>query len=62
MDLSICWETLNHGSHLLVRVYPEAAILGHACQLHVLGVKFFLHDLLQGFEYEGLGVGDGQRL
>ena len=55
-------QPLHHGGHLLVGVYSKAAGLGHAGQLHVLGVELLLHDLLERLEHERLGVGDGEGL
>jgi hypothetical protein len=46
--------------HLLVGVDTEALVLGDAGQLHVLGVKLLLHNLLKGAEGEGLGLLEGQ--
>lgn len=55
--VSVGWQPLDHGSHLLVCVYSETAVLGDAGQLHVLGVKLLLHDLFERLEHERLGVG-----
>lgn len=42
--------------HLLVRVDAEALVLGDAGQLHVLGVKLLLHDLLERAKSQSLGL------
>jgi hypothetical protein len=39
----------------LVGVDPEALVLGHTRQLHVLAVQLLLHDLLQRLKDEDLG-------
>jgi hypothetical protein len=48
--------------HLLVGVDPEALVLRHARQLHILAVQLLLHDLLQRLENENLGLGQRERL
>jgi hypothetical protein len=48
--------------HLLVGVDPEALILCHARQLHVLAVQLLLHDLLERLEDENFGLRQGKRL
>lgn len=40
-------QTRHDCRHLLVRVYPEAPLLGDAGELDILGVEFLLHDLLE---------------
>jgi hypothetical protein len=55
-------ESSHHVGHLVVCVYPESPLLGDARQLHVLGVKFLLHDLLKCLEHQRLGIRDGERL
>jgi hypothetical protein len=52
----------NHLRHLRVSVDPEALVLGHTCQLHVLAIQLFLHDLLQRLEREHFGLRQGKRL
>jgi len=58
----VCWQPSYHLCHLLIRVDPEALVLGHTRQLHVLAVQLLLHDLLQCLEYEHLSLGQGERL
>ena len=47
---SVGWQSLDNGGHLFVCVYPEALVLGHAGQLHVLVVELLLHHLLERLE------------
>ena len=54
-------QPIHHLLHLLIRIYPEPLLLGHARQLHVLAVQLLLHDLLQRFEDEQLRFLQGQR-
>jgi hypothetical protein len=58
----VCGQPSNNLLHLLVGVDPEALVLCHARQLHVLAVQLLLHDLLQRLENENLGLGQGERL
>lgn len=55
-------QPADHALHLRVRVDLEALVLGHARQLHVLGVQLLLHDLLERLEHQHLGLGQRQRL
>lgn len=55
-------QPLDDSSHLLVGVYPEALVLCHARQLHILGIQLLLHNLLQRLENQSLGVDYGQGL
>lgn len=48
--------------HLLITVYPKPLVLGDACELYVLAVQLLLHDLLERFESEYLGLGKGEGL
>lgn len=45
----------HHLCHLPVSVDPEPLLLGHARQLHILGVQLLLHDLLQRLQDQRLG-------
>lgn len=58
----VCRQTLHDGSHLLICVYPEALLLGYACQLHVLRIQLLLHHLLQGLQHQRLSICQGERL
>lgn len=51
----VCGQPSNNLLHLLISVDPEALVLGHARELHVLAVQLLLHDLLQRLEDEDLG-------
>ena len=48
--------------HLRISVDPEALVLGHTRQLHVLAIQLLLHNLLQRLECEHLGLWQGKRL
>lgn len=53
----VCGKPSDNLLHLLVRVDPEAFLLRHTCQLHILAIQFLLHDLLQGLKNEYLRLG-----
>ena len=55
-DILVALELADALLHLLVRIDAEALVLGDAGQLHVLGVKLLLHNLLERTEGEGLGL------
>jgi hypothetical protein len=57
----VCRQPSNHLRHLRISVDPEALVLGHTCQLHVLAVQLLLHDLLQRLEHENFGLGQSER-
>lgn len=46
----------NNILHLSIGVNPEALVLGHACQLHVLAIQLLFHNLLQCLEDKHLGL------
>jgi hypothetical protein len=48
--------------HLRIGVDPEALVLGHTRQLHILAVQLLLHDLLQRLERQYLGLRQRERL
>jgi hypothetical protein len=52
----------NNLRHLRISVDPEALVLGHTRQLHVLAVQLLLHDLLQCLEHKHFSLGQGERL
>lgn len=58
---SITLQLPHHAGHLLLAVYPEALLLGHARQLYVLGIQLLLHDLLQRLEDQLLRLSQGER-
>ena len=56
------WQPSHNFLHLLVGVDPEALVLGHTRELHVLAIQLLLHDLLQCLEDKHLGFWQGKRL
>lgn len=58
----VCWQPSYNLRHLLISVDPEALVLGHTSQLHVLAIQLLLHDLLECLEREHLGLGERKRL
>lgn len=56
------WQTLNDSRHLLICVYPEALLFGHARQLYVLGIQLLFHNLFQRLQNQRLSVRKGERL
>lgn len=53
-------ELRDSPTHLLVIVDAESLLLGDTGQLDVLRVELLLHDLLQGFQNQRLGLGQRQ--
>ena len=62
INRSVCRQPSNNLSHLLVSVDPEALVLGHTSQLHILAIQLLLHDLLERLERKHLGLGQRERL
>ena len=59
---SVGGQPLDDLGHLLICVYSETLLLGDTGQLDVLCIKLLLHDLLESFEHQSLGICDGERL
>ena len=50
----IRWQPPHNFGHLGIRVDPEPLVRRHGRQLHILGIQFLLHNLLERLEHERL--------